>query len=274
MEKKTRSSAKKSKFKSFIWLYIALVVVGIIVSLFFLPSREEHREALLQAETEEVPETAIPTQAKPTSHYIEGVPVIAQYDLMAGCETYACTMLLQSLGFDIDEYRFADNYLITKDVYFDNDFNRYGPDMYSAFAGDVYHVGYGIYAPAMAKSMNSFFGSVKSDKKATALEGVPLETLCEEYIDNDIPVMVWATTNMWEPTENTSWTVVYTDENAKAKMGDTVWWYEHEHCLVLIGYDEKEYFFADSVAGEVSHFEKELVAKRYKQIGTQAIVVQ
>lgn len=216
--------------------------------------------------------TEAPTQPSNT-HMIEGVPTIQQAGLSAGCETYACTMLLQFLGYDIDEYQFADNYLITSLTSWGDDGTHYGPDMHSAMAGTAY-MGFGIYAPAMAKSMNNYFKAVGSKHKATALEGVPLEELCEKYIDNDIPVMVWATTWMEEPYDAHSWVVDYVDENAKAKIGDTVWWKEHEHCLVLIGYDEKEYYFADSYKGAVSQFEKELVKTRYEQIGTMAIVVQ
>lgn len=266
----------KSKFftlpKIVLFSYVLLILIGVIVTLSLPPKPETDKQS--SAATDASSSALSATEAKPTSHQIKGVPVIQQYDLKAGCETYACTMLLQSLGFDIDEYRFADNYLIYKDVYYDNDFRMYGPDMHSAFAGNVYEIGYGVYAPAMAKSINNFLSSVKSPLKAYAMEGVPLESLCETYIDNDIPVMIWATTNMWEPTPHTSWIVDYADENATKKVGDTETWYEHEHCLVLIGYDEKEYYFADSVAGAVSHFEKAEVDKRYKQIGTMSIVVK
>ena len=66
----------------------------------------------------------------------------------------------------------------------------------------------------------------------------------------------------------------YMDENAEAKLGDTVDWYMHEHCLVLIGYDKEKYYFADSTHGNISSFEKSLVQKRYEQMGTQCIVVK
>lgn len=214
-----------------------------------------------------------PTQALTGSHMIEGVPTIQQSGLNAGCETYACTMLLQYLGYDMDEYEFADNYLITSLTSWDGNGVHYGPDMHSAMAGTAY-AGFGIYAPAMAKSMNRYFDAVGSSQKATALEGIPLDELCRKYIDNDIPVMVWATTWMDEPYEASSWVVDYVDENARAEIGDTVSWMQHEHCLVLIGYDDKNYYFADSYKGAVSQFEKELSQLRYEQIGTMAIVVQ
>ena len=216
-----------------------------------------------------------------TSHLIKGVPTIMQGDLKAGCETYACTMLLQSLGYDMDEYMFADNYLICSLTSWDENGNHYGPDMYSAMAGTAY-MGFGVYAPAMAKSMNKYLAAVNSNQKATALDGVPLEQLCRDYIDHDIPVMIWATTGMIEPGTGDdnplhSWIVDYVDpEIGRAEIGDTVHWKDHEHCLVLIGYDEDEYFFADSYSpdGNMTHFDKALVQQRYEQIGTMAIVVK
>lgn len=220
------------------------------------------------------PSVSDPTQANINGHMIEGVPTIQQAGLNAGCETYACTMLLQYLGYDIDEYRFADNYLICSPTWWDDDGTHYGPDMYSAMAGTAY-LGFGVYAPAMAKSMNNYFTAVGSKQKAYPLEGKSLESLCKEYIDNDIPVMVWATTWMQEPNVGEYyWVVDYVDENARSKIGDTVYWPEHEHCLVLIGYDDENYYFADSYKGAVSHFEKDLCNERYEQIGTMAIVVK
>ena len=209
-----------------------------------------------------------------TEYHIKGAPVINQDELKAGCETYACTMLLQYLGFDITEFQFADNYLITAPVT-GVEGDRYGPDPNSAFSGDVYSGwGWCIYNPAMAKSMNNFFKDQKSDLKAVPIDGKSLDYLCNKYIVNDQPVMVWATTQMNEPIDSTSWTIDYVDENAKYKMGDTFTWQQNEHCLLLVGFDEDNYYFNDSCAGDVSVFPKELSQKRYEQLGTQAIVVQ
>lgn len=221
-------------------------------------------------------ETEAPTEAAPASHMIDGAAdkVIVQDELKAGCETYACTMLFNILGFDLSEFTFADNYLDCHYVYKDEETGYMeGPDMYSAFAGTAY-AGWGVYAPSMAKSMNRYLADQKSSLKAYNYEDVPLEELCEEYVSRDIPVMVWATTDMQEPYVFDTWTVNYVDENARTKIGDTFNWYAHEHCLTLVGYDEKEYFFCDSAAGKVSHFDKALVAERYKQLGSQCIVVK
>ena len=221
-------------------------------------------------------EPVVQTTTMPEKYIIdENVKVIKQDDLKAGCETYACTMLLNMLGFDLDEHTIADNYLNCQFVYMGEEEGgeNYGPDLYSAFAGTAYG-GWGVYAPSMAKSMNNYLKDRKSNLKAYNMENVPLEDLIDEYVSKGVPVMVWATTDMDEPYVFTTWIVNYVDENARTKLGDTFSWYMHEHCLVLIGYDSDSYYFADSTAGKISVFKKDLVKKRYEQMGQQSIVVK
>lgn len=224
--------------------------------------------------SDEAPE---PTEAvsKPQSHQIPSVKAQLQDTLMAGCETHACVALLQSLGYDIDIFRFADNYLDCRPVTEDEvTGEKYGPDMNSAFAGTAY-AGWGAYAPLMAKCMNHYLQDVKSSQKAYVIEEkLTLEQLCEQYIDHDIPVVIWATSDMKEPFEHEMWKINYVDENAKYKIGDTFVWMIYEHCLVLCGYDKDNYYFSDSIVGDISHFARDLSETRYEQLGWQAIVVK
>lgn len=250
----------------FTWI-ITLVVVAVIAILIIVPSKGNEQPTAPIA-TEPQPSTVITN-----SHHITGVPVIPQDEYLACCESYACTMLMQYLGFDLEIGEFVNNYLIVKPVEYGADGNRYGPDLNSAFGGDLYF-GFGINAPAMAKCMNNYLKAENSNLKAYPLIGTPLEQLCEEYVNNDIPVMVWATAGLQEPYVKASWSVNYVDENSDKKIGDTMDWLMHEHCMVLIGYDEDNYYFSDSVAGEVSVFDRETTEERYAQIGTQAIVVK
>ena len=122
--------------------------------------------------------------------------------------------------------------------------------------------------------MNVYLKDVKSQQKAYVIEDMTLDQLCDEYIDKDIPVMIWATTDMQEPIRWEAWEVDYVDENAKYKEGDIFIWMIHEHCLVLCGYDGEYYYFSDSVAGDISHFERKISETRYEQLGMQAIVVK
>lgn len=246
-------------------IVLAIIIIAVITSAVSGNKKKE-----------DIQPTTVATAAStslPTSYKISNVPVISQDVLKAGCEIYACTMLLQYWDFDIDEIEFADNYLITKPVYYGYGGELYGPDMNCAYAGDVY-TGYGINAPAMAKCMNNFIKTTKSEFKAYPLSNISLEELCDEYILNDIPVMVWETTYMDEPYVKASWIVDYVDENAKYEIGDTVSWMQNEHCMVLVGFDEKNYYFCDSVAGKLTAYERSVSEERYSQIGMQAIVIK
>lgn len=254
----------------------ALMVTGctsavlMLISL-FLPKPGD--AAKVQTQAEPVATAPATETTEQSAYMIQNVKVIPQEDLKAGCETYACTMLLNILGFDVDEYTIADNYLNCQYISFGDGGEKYGPDLYSAFAGSAY-AGWGVYAPSMAKSMNQYLKDQKSSLHAYNAENIPLETLCRDYVSHGVPVMVWATTNMEEPYVFDTWTVNYVDENARTKVGDSFSWYMHEHCLVLIGYDSKSYYFADSSAKKISVFDKALTDKRYKQMGSQSIVVK
>ena len=253
-----------------------LIALGIILSAVAMPKADTEKKESAEQKTEPTTVAATqPTAAKTAvGHRINGIPIISQDYFKAGCETYACTMMLQGLGYDIDEYKFVENYLITSSFSYDEAGNMYGPDMNSAFAGDIF-TGAGIFCPAMAKSMNKYLETVKNDnRRAYPIKGETLAQLCQEYIDKDIPVMTWVTTYMEESYERLSWIVDYVDENAECKVGDTTAWRQNEHCMVLIGYTDKEYIFCDSVAGKVVAHDKQLAETRFKEIGNQAVVVK
>lgn len=275
MRNSYRSKRKQLKKRQMIILSVLFGIILFLIMICVIISANNGSEQKNE-ETTSAPVEVETTAALPEKYIIdENVKVIKQDDLKAGCETYACTMLLNMLGFDLDEHTIADNYLNCQFVYMGEEEggDNYGPDLYSAFAGTAYG-GWGVYAPSMAKSMNNYLKDQKSNLKAYNMENVPLEDLVDEYVSKGVPVMVWATTDMDEPYVFTTWIVNYVDENARTKLGDTFSWYMHEHCLVLIGYDNDNYYFADSTAGKISVFKKDLVKKRYEQMGQQSIVVK
>lgn len=248
-----------------------LIALGILLSSVTMPKAEPVKKA--PEPQQETTAATQPVTARPAEQLIQGIPVISQDYYKAGCETYACVMLLKGLGFDIDEHRFIDSYLIQESFSYDEAGNLYGPDMNSAFAGNLYN-GAGIFCPAMAKSMNKFLETQQTAKRAYPIKGKTLRQLCDEYIDKGIPVMTWVTTYMEESYEKLSWIVDYTDENAERQIGDTQVWRQNEHCMVLIGYNDREYVFNDSVAGKVVHHDKALAETRFAEIGNQAVVVR
>lgn len=267
------SRLPKKKKRNTMVVCCVLIIVGIIVSAVSAPKVTVSSSETKQDSQQEATQ---PTTVKPVAekkHQISGMPVVVQDYYKAGCETYACTILLQGLGYDIDEHEFVDNYLIRRDMSYDENGTMYGPDMNSAFAGDIF-TGHGINSPAMAKSMNQYLKTQKTGDRAYSYKGKTLAELCDIYVSHDIPVMTWVTTYMDESYERFSWVVDYVDENAEYKIGDEVAWRQNEHCMVLIGYTEKEYIFCDSVAGKIVSHDKTLAETRFKEIGNQAVVVK
>ena len=113
----------KQKFKKIAILSVLVVILLIISSVIMSHNHSKQSATLTTNKTQ---------KAFPKSYKIEGVPVIKQEELKAGCETYACTMLLQSQGIDMDEFEFANNYLVQKPIYENSEDDWYGPDMDSA----------------------------------------------------------------------------------------------------------------------------------------------
>lgn len=263
-----RQMPKKSK-QIAVAVCCALVIVGIVTSAVAAPKVS----SVITAKAEDEQETTVAAPVKENIKQIKGIPIIVQDYYKAACETYACTMLLQGLGYDIDEGTFIDKYLLLKLMSWDEDGTMYGPDMNSAYAGDIF-TGWGINSPAMAKSMNRFLDTQKDRNRAISIKGKTLDELCKMYIDRDIPVMTWVTTYMQESYVKNTWVVNYIDENAEYKIGDEVSWRQNEHCMVLIGYTDTEYIFNDSVAGKVVRHDKKTAETRFKEIGAQAVVVK
>ena len=98
---------------------------------------------------------------------------------------------------------------------------------------------------------------------AEELSGVSLEKLCTDYIDKNIPVILWATMGM-RASKTITWTY----------NGRRIEWVQPEHCLLLVGYDEKHYIFNDpQKSGPRTYYTKEAVEKAYKAQFSQAVVI-
>lgn len=204
-------------------------------------------------------------------HKISGVPLLNQHTegLPTGCETCSAIMVLNFYNYNINSTNFAKNYLITK-----NYSNGRGPDPNSAFVGSPFESSnsFGIYAPAMTKSINKYLSD--KSKKAKNITGKPLSYITENYVSKGIPVMVWATIKMQTATNSASWIVNYTDENASISKGDKFTWKSPEHCLVLVGYDDNYYYFNDPDTGKEEKYPKNDVENSYNALGKQAIIIE
>ena len=96
------------------------------------------------------------------------------------------------------------------------------------------------------------------------LTDTSLEELCDQYIDNDIPVILWATIRMRETNPISSW---YLSD------GTRFTWPGNEHCMLLVGYDDTQYYFNDPYTGKLVAYDKTLTEDRFAELGRQAVAV-
>lgn len=225
-----------------------------------------------------IPGTASLSAREPTFHdsqsNIQGgtgaalldVPYISQLgQYPTGCESVSTVMALQYLGIEITVDEFIDNYLdLGTEPWTAENGEMYGGDPWETFLGDPREAsGWGCYAPVIKKAIDRAVDS--ESYQVSSLFGIPLETLCETYVDQNIPVILWATIDMEYPTPGDCWLIEET--------GRELQWMRPEHCLLLVGYDQEFYYFNDPTAGKQYRYEKRDCETAYDGMHSQAVVV-
>ncbi len=201
-----------------------------------------------------------------------------------GCESISAVMLLNYLGCDITPENFINHFLPKSEFEF-HDGILYGPDPADYFMGSTYNNeegSYGCYPPAIIKALSTI---VEGRYKINDETGTPISELLTRYIDNDMPVIFWATLNM-EPTSiGKHWKLIPTfekdnspsssfdekcseDEDCEKRKAEHATdkasafeavsrfsavpntpglftWMNREHCLLLVGYDDDKLYFND-----------------------------
>lgn len=172
-----------------------------------------------------------------------------------GCESVTTVMALNHIGIDVSVDKFIDSYLTKTGVPFD-------PSI--SFGGNPRSTsGYGCYAPVIKKALDKALSG--KNYEAKVLNNVSLKTLCSQYIDKGIPVILWATMYMNTPYISSTWTY----------NGKTINWIAPEHCLLLVGYDSSHYIFNDPLTYQPqTYYSKSSVEVAYKGLNYQAIVLE
>lgn len=197
------------------------------------------------------------------ANIIKGVPVLSQFpEFPTGCESVSTVTVLRFYGENITAAKFIDEYLPkSADFYYESG-RRYGPSPYDFFIGNPRTAAsYGCMAPVIEKALCDYFGGSERVKNTT---GAELSELCDKYIDNGIPVIMWATINMLETDPKNTWYL---------RDGTRFSWPGNEHCLVLTGYDADSYYFNDPYAGKTVKYKKQTVKDRYAELGRQSVVI-
>lgn len=202
--------------------------------------------------------TGIPTaEVTEKKVILKNFSPICQYpELPTGCEMTSLTMVLNFYGISADKCDISDNYL-EKGAVGTVDFRK-------AFVGDPRdESSYGCYAPVVANTANKYLQVVGSEYKATDITGTTLEKLFS-YIDNNTPVIIWATQYMREGHQSVTWNI----------DGKDLTWITPEHCMVLVGYSDNYVFIADPLFGEVKSYDKTTFNNRYQTLYSQAVIIQ
>lgn len=195
------------------------------------------------------------------------VPFIDQREKYpTGCESVAAVMAMQYYGMKITPEHFIDQYL-DKGVtpYRDEAGVLFGDDPRKVFLGNPYSAtkGWGCYAPVIVNGVKKYID--RDAFTVRAVYGVSIDELCRTYIDNGIPVLIWATQNMAPSRQGKTWYITGTAE--------TFTWIAPMHCLLLVGYDDTGYYFNDSLQAKNYRYAKSDVNAAYNALGNQAVVI-
>ena len=117
--------------------------------------------------------------------------------------------------------------------------NSTAPDPWQVYPGDPHdHTGYGCYSPCIVKALNSALEHEGAADKFEVVDesGKTAAELCS-YIDAGMPVVFWATLDFQPvPEKRDHWLLA---------DGTDFAWKCNEHCLLLVGYDDENYWFND-----------------------------
>ncbi|MCM1220947.1 MAG: C39 family peptidase [Lachnospiraceae bacterium] len=215
------------------------------------------KETVIELKPDVVYERSVAEPVAFTTIQLNVEPILQYPELPTGCEVTALATVLNFYGLDVDKVYLANEFLPMGGV------GEVGP--MDAFIGNPQSPhSYGCYAPVIKTTAEKYLTSLiwlKEDMTVEDITGTPLNEL-DQYIVDGVPVIIWASMDMAETRRNEGWNI----------NGETVYFMYNEHCLVLIGFTETEYIFADPLNG-IKSYEKGLVNQRYGELGQQAVII-
>lgn len=185
-----------------------------------------------------------------------------QNDYPTGCESVTTWMALNYMGYTMSVDMFIDNYLDKFSIRWGENV-MFGEDPNEYFIGDPRtENSFGCYAPVIKKALIEYAG----ENAVHDLSGRTVDEMIEEYVSKGIPVIFWATIDMVPSIEGRTW---YIERTSK-----TFTWIGKEHCLLLAGWDDNNYYFYDPWENHgIIAYEKGLVKQRYAELGSQALAL-
>lgn len=193
------------------------------------------------------------------------VPTVFQNpELPHGCEITSLTALFNYYGFNISKLEMADNYLPKGDIKISSG-RLTGPDpakMYINNPRDKANGKYVFVEPIISVS-NNVIKEHELSLKPINLSGSSLEQF-EEFVGAGIPVLVWITIDLKEPTTRGGWYIE--DTNIFHEQ------YVNLHAAVIIGQTNDTFKLMDPLRGIVEH-PKKVIYNSYVSLGEQAMTL-
>ncbi len=192
------------------------------------------------------------------------VPIQLQSDLPSGCEIVSLSMLLQYLQYDVSAKELVDDFLKCCEVTLTEDMIT-GPNPNKVFVGSPYKSGYGCYENVIVDCVSEYWETLGDESYEASAQTHSLEYLCSQFIDQGYPVMVWVTQGLEDVSKIYSWK----DE----ETGESVRWLSNEHCVLLVGYDEANYYVNDPLRGLVA-YNKVSFKEKYFLMGNHCVTIK
>ena len=184
--------------------------------------------------------------------------VVQDESLPNGCEIVSLTTVLKYLGFDVTPEEIIEKYLPMAGIHDDK------ADPFESNIGDPRdEIAYGCYAPCLVKTANAFLKEKGSSLRAYDVSGQGMDT-AQNYIKSGVPVIVWGALYMDGVGRPIKWFV---------KDGEMVSWLSHSHCVVAIGYNERQFVCADPLAGIV-RYKKSAVEECNDLVYRQMVIIK
>lgn len=251
----------------------SIFIITVCAMFSFLTSKNGSQTSLPSTfpPTDKVAENTLP---KSTKISIKG---LSQEGIPTGCESVSTVAVLQHYGVNITIDEFINNFLPCKEFYKIGS-KVYGANPHEYFSGNPYKTAsLGCYPKVILKALNEMKNSKTvqtSDPKMYPeiknldfrnTTGSSIDALTTQYIDNQIPVILWVTIHMKQPYEGMKY---YLED------GTLYTWTAQEHCTVLCGYDQNFYYLMDPLRdGEIVAYPKDLVKQRYNELGKYSLVI-
>ena len=208
-----------------------------------------------------------------------------------GSEIASAVMAMQYFGAFIDVNSFYDCFM-SNEYY--NSAATINPNPNKVFLGDPKNINSiingctNVYlADKMQVCLNNasteYANNNDKNFSVNILDNYSLSSLCSNYIDNNEPVIIWATVGMTDNCSSLTW-IAKDDPNNNNSNNITVnYIYEHQ-CFLLVGYNDDYYFFKDPQrfgnCGDEDNgtdryvkYSKSIVETAYNIMGKKAVVI-